>query len=102
MFANVALFSNEQNFICGDAEGASTWIEGEIEAFDEVLSGRGDFCACVGACVAVSLLKKAGCCRCLESDRTLGDTLAVLLGRTVLLIVARWFMLRARDRERER
>jgi hypothetical protein len=37
------------------------WIEGEVEAFDEVLTDRGDLCACVGARVAVSLLEKAGC-----------------------------------------
>jgi hypothetical protein len=37
------------------------WIEGEIEAFDEVLIGRGDFCACVGAQGVASLLEKAGC-----------------------------------------
>jgi hypothetical protein len=37
------------------------WIEGEIEAFDEVLTGRWDFFACVGARGAVSLLEKAGC-----------------------------------------
>jgi hypothetical protein len=34
-------------------------------------------------------------CRCLVSDCTPRDTLAVLLGRTILLIVARWFMLGA-------
>jgi hypothetical protein len=34
-------------------------------------------------------------CRRLVSDRTPGDTLVVLLGRTVLLIVARWFVLGA-------
>jgi hypothetical protein len=45
----------------GDAEGAIKWIEGEIEAFDEVLTGRGDFCACVGVRGAVSLLQKVGC-----------------------------------------
>ena len=36
------------------------WIKGEIEAFDEVLTGRRDFCAYVGARWAVSLLEKAG------------------------------------------
>jgi hypothetical protein len=41
-------------------------------------------------------------CRCLVSNHTPGDTLMVLLGRTVLLIVARWFVLGARERERER
>jgi hypothetical protein len=33
------------------------------------------------------------------SDRTPRDTLAVLLGRTVLLIVVQWFVLGARERE---
>jgi hypothetical protein len=36
------------------------------------------------------------------SDRTPRVTLAVLLGRTVLLIVAQWFVLGAGERERER
>jgi hypothetical protein len=49
MFAKLSAFSNEQNFIRGDPEGVIRWIEGEVEAFDEVLTGRGDFCACVGA-----------------------------------------------------
>jgi hypothetical protein len=42
--------------------------------------------------------------RCLVSDRTPGGTLVVLLGRTVLLIVARWFVPEAQegDREKER
>jgi hypothetical protein len=40
--------------------------------------------------------------RCLVSDRTPGGTLVVLLGRAVLLIVARWFVPEARERERER
>jgi hypothetical protein len=35
------------------------------------------------------------------SDRTPGDTLAVLLGRAVLLIVARWFILGARERDEQ-
>jgi hypothetical protein len=44
-----------------------------------------------------------GRCRCLVFDRTLGDTLAVLLGRTVLLIVAQWFVqVHKKVRERER
>jgi hypothetical protein len=61
MFAKVGAFSNDQNFIRDDAEGAIRWIEGEVKAFDEVLAGRGDLCACVGACGAVSLLEKVGC-----------------------------------------
>jgi hypothetical protein len=38
-------------------------------------------------------------CQCLVSDRTPGSTLVVLLGRTVSLIVARWIMSDARERE---
>jgi hypothetical protein len=60
MFAKLGAFSNDQNFIRGDAEGAIRWIEGEVDAFDEVLAGRGDFCAYVGARGAMSLLEKAG------------------------------------------
>ena len=41
-------------------------------------------------------------CRCLVSDRTPGHTLVVLLGRMVLLIVARWFVLEAQERKKER
>jgi hypothetical protein len=37
-------------------------------------------------------------CRCLESDRTPRVTLAVLLGRMVLLTVTQWFVLEARER----
>ena len=45
MFAKVGAFSNDQNFIRGDVEGEIKWIEGEVEAFDEVLAGRGDYYA---------------------------------------------------------
>jgi hypothetical protein len=38
-------------------------------------------------------------CRCLASDRTPRDTLVVILGRMVLLIVARWSMPGARERD---
>jgi hypothetical protein len=48
-FISVGAFSAEQNFIRGDPEGVIKRIESEVEAFDEVLTSRGDFCACVGA-----------------------------------------------------
>jgi hypothetical protein len=41
-------------------------------------------------------------CRWLVSHRTPRDTLVVLLGRTVLLIVTRWFVLGAWESKRER
>jgi hypothetical protein len=56
VFAKVGAISTEQNFICGDPEGV---VKVEIEAFDKVLTGRGDFCAYVCARGAASLLEKA-------------------------------------------
>jgi hypothetical protein len=49
VFASVGAFSTERNFIHGDPKGVIKWIEGEVKAFDEVLSRSGDFYACVGA-----------------------------------------------------
>ena len=48
-FANVGAYSNEDNFIRGDPEGVIEWISGEAEAFEEILSDRGDVCAFSGA-----------------------------------------------------
>jgi hypothetical protein len=58
-FAKVGTFSTEQYFIWGDPEGVIKWIEGKAKAFDEILSDRGDFCACIDARGAVSPLEKA-------------------------------------------
>jgi hypothetical protein len=41
-FANVGAYSNENNFIRGDLEGVIEWISGEAEAFEGILSDRGD------------------------------------------------------------
>jgi hypothetical protein len=49
MFVVIGVLSSEKEFMCGNASRAMKWIEGEIEAFDEVLTVYGDFCACVGA-----------------------------------------------------
>jgi hypothetical protein len=49
MFVMIGVFSSKKEFMCGNASGAMKWIEGEIEAFDEVLTVYGDFSACVGA-----------------------------------------------------
>jgi hypothetical protein len=48
-FVSVGAFLAEQNFIHGDPEGVIKCIKGKVKAFDEVLTSRGDFCACVGA-----------------------------------------------------
>ena len=54
-------YSSEQKFIRGDPEGAIQWIDEEVEAFDEILSGCGDFCAFAGARGVAAILEKAGC-----------------------------------------
>jgi hypothetical protein len=44
-FANVGAYSSEDNFVRGDPEGPIEWISNEAEAFEEILSDRGDVCA---------------------------------------------------------
>jgi hypothetical protein len=48
-FAKVGAYSSEQKFIRGDPEGVIQWIGEEVEAFEEILRDRGDFCAFAGA-----------------------------------------------------
>jgi hypothetical protein len=60
-FANVGAYSNEDNFIRGDPEGVIEWISGEAEAFEEILSDRGDVCAFSGARGVAAIQEKAGC-----------------------------------------
>jgi hypothetical protein len=60
-FANVGAYSSEDNFIRGDPEGVIEWISGEAEAFEEILSDRGDVCTFSGARGIAAVLEKAGC-----------------------------------------
>jgi hypothetical protein len=60
-FTKVGAYSSEDNFIRGDPEGSIEWISGEAEAFEEVLSGRGDVCAFSGARGVAAVLEKIGC-----------------------------------------
>jgi hypothetical protein len=60
-FAKIGAYLNEDNFVVGDPEGPIEWIKGEAEAFEEVLSGRGDVCAFSGARGIAAILEKAGC-----------------------------------------
>jgi hypothetical protein len=41
-FAKVSAYSSEEKFIRGDPEGVIDWIGEEAEAFEEILSDRGD------------------------------------------------------------
>ena len=54
-------YSNEDNFIRGDPEGVIEWISGEAEAFEEILSDRGDVYTFSGARGVAAVLEKAGC-----------------------------------------
>jgi hypothetical protein len=60
-FANVGAYSSEDNFIRGDPEGPIEWISSEAEAFEEILSDRGDVCAFSGARGIAAILEKSGC-----------------------------------------
>jgi hypothetical protein len=60
-FAKVGAYSSEQRFIRGDPEGVIQWIGEEVEAFEEILSDHGDFCAFAGARGVAAVLEKTGC-----------------------------------------
>jgi hypothetical protein len=60
-FTNVGAYSSEDNFVRGDPEGPIEWICNEAEAFEEILSDRGDVCAFSGARGVAAILEKAGC-----------------------------------------
>jgi hypothetical protein len=59
-FVKVGAYSSEQKFIRGDPEGIIEWIGEEAEAFDKILSDRGDFCAFVGVRGVAAILEKSG------------------------------------------
>jgi hypothetical protein len=54
-------YSSEEKFIRDDPEGVIDWIGEEAEAFEEILSDRGDICAFVGARRVATIIEKAGC-----------------------------------------
>jgi hypothetical protein len=60
-FAKVGVYSSEEKFIWGDPKGVIEWISEEGEAFEEILSDRGDFCAFAGARGVAAILEKTGC-----------------------------------------
>jgi DNA mismatch repair ATPase MutS len=54
-FSKVGAFSSEQKFIRGNLDEVIQWINGEVEAFEEILSDRGDLCAFAALPVPVGL-----------------------------------------------
>jgi hypothetical protein len=73
-FANVGAYSSEDNFIWGDPEGPIEWISSVAEAFEEILSDRGDVCAFSSARGIAAILEKSGC----EHVKTLAQAEAAL------------------------
>jgi chromosome segregation ATPase len=61
IFAKVGAYSAEEKFIRDDPKGVVEWISGEAEAFEEILSDRGDVCAFSGARGISAILEKASC-----------------------------------------
>jgi ATP-dependent Clp protease ATP-binding subunit ClpA len=76
-FAKVGAYSSEQKFIRGDPEGIIEWIGEKSEAFEEIVSDRGDFCAFAGARGVAATLEKSGC----EHVKTATQTEAVFTVR---------------------
>jgi hypothetical protein len=60
-FSKVEAYSSKENFTRGDPKGVIEWISGEAEAFEEILSDRGDICAFSGARGITAILEKVGC-----------------------------------------
>jgi hypothetical protein len=60
-FAKVGAYSSEQKFIRGDPKVIIEWISEEAEAFEEILSNRGVFCAFAYARGVAVILEKTVC-----------------------------------------
>jgi hypothetical protein len=60
-FTKVGVYSSEEKFFRGDPEGVIDWIGEEAEAFEEILSDRGEICAFTGVRGVAAILEKAGC-----------------------------------------
>jgi hypothetical protein len=73
-FANVGAYSSEENFIMCDPEDPIEWTSHEVEAFEKVLSGRGDICAFSGARGIAAILERIDC----EHVKSLAQTDAAL------------------------
>lgn len=53
----------------GDTNRAMKWVNGEVESFSGIVSTREDYCACIGAHSAASMLEKVGC----KHVKTIGE-----------------------------
>lgn len=49
MFTIVGARSSEVDYVYSDSAGAVAWVDGEIDAFEGILSTRGDYYMWIGA-----------------------------------------------------
>lgn len=61
IFSSIVARSNEVNFMLGDVVRAVDWSDEEVDAFDEVLYTKQDYCTFVGSQSTTSMLEKARC-----------------------------------------
>jgi hypothetical protein len=61
IFHSVVAASKEVKYASDDLHGALGWVEKEIDAFDEVMEGQGDFCALVVSQGTNVVFEKVGC-----------------------------------------
>jgi hypothetical protein len=61
IFNSVGAVSGEKNYSNEDIPKALDFVEKEINKFDEVMKGHGDFCALVASCGTTAAFVKAGC-----------------------------------------
>jgi hypothetical protein len=57
-FSSIGARFNEIDYVYGDATRMVKWIDGEVYAFNKVLSTRGDYYAWIGARSTISILEK--------------------------------------------
>jgi hypothetical protein len=61
IFALVGARWHEKHYANRDMVEVLKWVDGEVEAFGEILSTREDYCAWIGARNTTSILQKPGC-----------------------------------------
>jgi hypothetical protein len=61
IFSSVGAMLGEEKYFVDDIPKALEFVEKEINEFDEVMEGRGDFCALVAARGTTTIFAKTGC-----------------------------------------
>jgi predicted nuclease with TOPRIM domain len=59
MFSSVEAWSSNVDYVYGNTVGSVKWVDGEVEAFNEIFSTREDYYACIGVRSITLIPKKA-------------------------------------------